>query len=664
VELCLFDDQSVECARYPLNRDTSAVWHIHVPGCQPGQRYGYRVYGDYDAANGLRCNAGKLLVDPYARELDGEFRWSSAVFDFEKQGDELRINVADSAAFVPKSVVTTDSVEIAPARHGVPWAETSIYELNVRGYTMRHPDVPEFARGTFAGMTHAAVLSHIKSLGITSVELMPVHAFIDERHLASQGLRNFWGYNPISFFALANRYANSDARAEFRNMVNVIHDAGLEVILDVAYNHSGEGDETGPTISFRGIDNQTYYRTMPEMPGKYVNDAGCGNTLNVDHPRVRELVVDSLRYWTKDMHVDGFRFDLATILGRSHAGFSTNHPLLQAIENDAVLRNSKLIAEPWDVGPDGYQLGHFAPRWAEWNDRYRDSIRRFWRGDSGEAAGFAGRLSGSADIFDKDGNSKTRSINYISAHDGFTLADVVSYEKRHNYANGEKNRDGHRHNFSCNYGVEGLSGQKALNATRRKQRLNMLATLMLSQGTPMLLAGDEFGNSQGGNNNAYAQDNATGWLDWQGLRDDPEFTNAVRQLLGMRNRWATFRHMQFRHGSIVDSSGWRDIEWLRTDGQRMQADDWAGAEAIFLLLAAPASASGDASQRVALLMNPTVREMIFVLPRQAVGRTWQVLFCSDSPTQKMVNNQSYRMNPRSFAAFLEGPQELDAATPV
>jgi glycogen operon protein len=651
VELCLFDEQSRECARHSLVRHAGDVWHGYLPRCRPGQRYGYRVHGEFDLEKGLRCNAAKLLVDPYARELDGEFRWSAAVFDFDRDGDELR-NTADSAAFIPKSVVTPVSAEVAPTRHRVPWAETSIYELNVRGYTMRHPDVPEFTRGTFAGMTNARVLSHIKSLGVTSVELMPVHAFIDEQHLVSQGLRNYWGYNPISFFALANRYANSNARAEFRDMVNVIHDAGLEVILDVVYNHTGEGDETGPTISFRGIDNQSYYRTMPQLPGMYVNHTGCGNTLDVDHPQVRDLVVASLGYWAEYLRVDGFRFDLATILGRSHDGFSKSHPLLRAIENDKVLRHSKLIAEPWDVGPDGYQLGNFASRWAEWNDRYRDSIRRYWRGDSDAANGCARSLAGSADIFDKGGNGTTRSVNFVAAHDGFTLADVVSYEKRHNHANGEGNRDGHRHNFSCNYGVEGPAGGMTLNATRRQQRLNMLATLLLSQGIPMLLAGDEFGNSQDGNNNAYAQDNATGWLDWSGLQRDPAFADAVRQLLALRNRLAIFRQPQFRHGDVVDASGVRDIDWLRTDGSRMQPDDWVEADTIFLLLAA---AAGGVLKRVALLMNPTLQDKTFLLPPQREGCVWQALFSSTAPARKISGNQRYIVSPRSLSLLLEEP---------
>jgi glycogen operon protein len=419
------------------------------------------------------------------------------------------------------------------------------YEANVRGYTMRHPAVAEADRGKFTGMSNASVLEYIKALGITSIELMPVHAFIDEHHLFKQGLRNFWGYNSISFFAPSPRYASSDPILEFRDMVRAIHDAGLEVILDVVYNHTGEGDKDGPTLSFRGLDNRSYYSTEPNEPGTLINDTGCGNTIDADHPRVQQLILDSLHYWHRTMGVDGFRFDLAPVLGRHNHGFSPAHPLIELITESEALYDAILIAEPWDPGPGGYQLGCFPMRWSEWNDRYRDDVRRFWRGDSGAAPELAKRLQGSPDVFAASGRPANTSVNFVSSHDGFTLADVVSYEQRHNQANGENNRDGHAHNYSSNYGVEGPTDDAGINSIRRQQRLNMLATLLLSQGTPMLLAGDEFGHTQGGNNNAYAQDNETAWLDWSLADEDFEFVGAVRELIRLRRETPALRRSKY-----------------------------------------------------------------------------------------------------------------------
>ncbi|MDA0705372.1 MAG: glycogen debranching protein GlgX [Proteobacteria bacterium] len=432
--------------------------------------------------------------------------------------------------YVPKSVVC-DALQKLPAGPRIPWSETIFYEANVRGYTMLHPAVGELERGTFNGMRHKDVLHYIRSLGVTAIELMPVHAFLSEKHLADKGLRNIWGYNPIAFFAPQPAYANSDPVAEFRDMVHAIHDAGLEVILDVVYNHTAEGDHIGPSLSFRGLDNLAYYSVEPGAPGTYINDTGCGNTMNADHLQVQQLVVDSLRYWHRTMGVDGFRFDLAPVLGRHNHGFSSSHPLLERIGSDSELGNAKLIAEPWDPGPGGYRLGQFPPRWAEWNDRYRDAARAFWRGDAGIAGEFAQRMHGSADLFDRNGRAPQSSVNLVTSHDGFTLADVASYTERHNAANGENNRDGHTHNLSCNFGVEGVTDDATILARRRRHRMNLIATLLLSQGTPLLLAGDEFGNSQHGNNNAYAQDNATGWLDWEPMNRDPDFTEQVRALV-------------------------------------------------------------------------------------------------------------------------------------
>ena len=455
VELCLFDEH-----RNQLSLDLPAcdngVWHGFVPGCRPGQRYGFRVHGPWDPAVGLRCNPAKLLLDPYARQLEGEFDWNGNIGDARLDEDgEIAPCPHDNAWSVPLSVVR------APGRArsrgpAVPWAETLFYECNLRGYTMRHPEVPAADRGRFSGMRHEQVLAYIKALGVTSIELMPLLAWIDEHHLVDKGLRNYWGYNTISFFAPMPRLGAADAPGELQDMIDAIHDAGLEAVLDVAYNHTGEGNGYGPVLSFRGIDNLAYYQTEPGDPASYINDTGCGNTINSDHPRVQQIILDSLRYLHGTIGFDGFRFDLATVLGRHNHGFSGKHPLLEKISTDPQLAAAKLVAEPWDPGPGGYQLGAFPDRWAEWNDRSRDAIRSFWRGDAGTAGELAKRVHGSADIFEKRGRPPLASVNFVTAHDGYTLADVVSYERRHNEANGEDNRDGHQHNYSRHYGVEGV----------------------------------------------------------------------------------------------------------------------------------------------------------------------------------------------------------------
>jgi len=623
VELCLFDDSGNERARYDLPACSDGIWHGFLPDCAAGQRYGYRMHGRYEPDNGLRFNPRKLLIDPYARELSGEFRWVPEVFDFVRDGTDMRANAADSAPFVPKCVVVADLLP-APARPRVPWSDCIVYEANVRGYTMRHPQVPKADRGTFRGMRNGEILDYLSALGVTTIELLPVHAFIDEAQLVSRGLRNYWGYNTLAFFAPAGRYAaGASARDEFREMVDAIHAAGLEVLLDVVYNHTAETDRYGPTLCFRGIDNLAYYRTRPDEPGSYLDDTGCGNTINADHPRVRELIVDSLRYWCRTMGVDGFRFDLATVLGRSVHGFAAEHPLLVSIGNAPDLRHCKLIAEPWDVGPNGYQLGNFPPPWSEWNDRFRDSVRRFWRGDRSEAAELARRVHGSSDLFERSGRTAFASLNFVAAHDGFTLADVVSFEHKHNTANGEDNRDGHAHNFSRNYGVEGATADPVILAERRRQRLNMLATLLLSQGTPMLLAGDEFGNSQGGNNNAYAQDNETGWLDWTGLKADAQFVGQVRQLLELRQRYPLFRQGRFLHGD-------EEISWWHPDGRRMHAQDWADCSAFGMVLPAVAKAAGNGAAAVAVLLNASSGPVPYLLPEDTDNCPWHFEFSTAS----------------------------------
>lgn len=636
VELCLFDASDREFARHTLPDHADGAWHGYLPGCAVGQRYGYRAHGPWDPGQGLRHNPAKLLIDPWARALAGAFCWSPAVYDFVPTDDGWTLNTDDSAAFVPKSVVTATG--LTPKRGcRIPWRETIVYEANVRGYTMRHPGLNDAERGRFRGMSNGRILDYLKSLGITSIELMPVAEFIDEAFLVRRGLRNYWGYNTISFFAPAGRYAHTDAVREFREMVDAIHDAGLEVLLDVAYNHTGESDTRGPSISFRGLDNLSYYRTAAGDPGTYVNDTGCGNTVDTDHSRTRDLILGSLRYWACDMGVDGFRFDLATVMGRTKQQYTREHPLLAAISQDAQLNSLKFVAEPWDPGPGGYQLGNFPACWAEWNDRYRDSVRRYWRGDGSEGAELARRLHGSADIFEGSGRGPWASVNFVTAHDGYTLLDLVSYERRHNEANSEGNVDGHAHNYSCNYGVEGPTDDESVNLRRRQHRLNLLATLFLSEGTPMLLGGDEFGHSQSGNNNAYAQDNEIGWLDWSGLELDPDFTEAVRSLIQHRKDAPPFRQVRYAHGCELDGVLLRNIEWWRPDGQMMEATDWAVGNG-FCLMRATANAAG--IEAVAVLFNPRQESLEFVMRVEPAGYRWN-LGCSTAPDTVRANATSW-----------------------
>ncbi len=607
VELCLFSDDGSLADQIDLPECDENIWHGFMPSITEGQRYGYRVHG-------AGCNPAKLLIDPYARQLDSELIWHPSIFGS---------NSDDSAAFAPKGIVRSSRPPLHRAKQ-IPWSETIFYEANVRGYTMQHPAVNAADRGTFNGMRNKDVIAYLKSLGITSVELLPVHAFADEHHLAEQGLRNFWGYNSINFFAPAPRYASIDPIEEFRGMVNALHDAGLEVILDVVYNHTAESGKNGPTLSFRGIDDRSYYRVADD--GEYVNDTGCGNTIDADSPVVQKLILDSLRYWATQMGIDGFRFDLATILGRHADGFNRDHPLLSAISNDSILRNRKLIAEPWDPGPGGYQLGQFPSSWGELNDKFRDATRAYWRGDIDATAELASRLRGSADVFDNGDRKPHASINKITSHDGFTLADVVSYEHRHNEANGEENRDGHSHNYSCNHGVEGETQDAPILAARRRHRLNLLATLLLSQGTPLLLAGDEFGNSQNGNNNAYAQDNEIGWLDWQGLDDDPEFLAAVKSLIRLRRENDLLHLDEFIHGDASEGESQVSIRWINPDGGNRSSEDWGFGHAFGLLLTRSSSTHQEDS--VAVIFNAWDEELDFKLPHHGSAQSWQLAFSS------------------------------------
>jgi glycogen operon protein len=633
VELCLFDgDGRSELERIDLPEYTDEIWHGYLEGATPGTVYGYRVHGPYEPAHGHRFNPHKLLADPYAREFVGALEWNDACFGYPIGGDDLGFSELDSAPFMPKGVVVDASFDWKRSvRPLVPWDRTIIYEMHVRGFTRRHRGVPEPLRGTFAGMTTVRILRYLRSLGITTVELLPVHTFVNDSHLLERGLTNYWGYNSIGFFAADPRYFADPRRGvqEFKNMVRRFHDAGLEVILDVVYNHTAEGNELGPTFSFKGIDNASYYRLAPDKR-YYINDTGTGNTLNLSHPRVIQLVTDSLRYWVQEMHVDGFRFDLGTILAREPNGFDNQSGFLKAVSQDPVLGAVKLIAEPWDCGPGGYQVGHFPPGWAEWNDRYRDAVRDFWRGEAG-AADLAPRLYGSADLFDHYGRRPQASVNFITAHDGFTLNDLVSYNERHNEANGEHNRDGHSHNRSWNCGAEGPTADAEVNRLRRRQMRNFLATLLLSQGTPMLLAGDEFARTQDGNNNAYCQDNTISWVDWSLLRKNEAQVKFVQRLTQLRASYPILRRSRFLSGKENAELGLKEITWINAGGQEMTAEQWSDArmQCFGMLLDGRAQPTGIKQRGVdatlLLVLNAYHDVVNFTLPGHAGDGRWELL---------------------------------------
>ncbi len=582
VELCLFDPSGRrETARVALPEYTDEVWHGYLPDLRPGQLYGYRVYGPYAPERGHRFNHHKLLLDPYARLLQGSLRWHDALHGYrvgDARGD-LSFDGRDSARYMPKCVVVEEAGQpFGQRRPHQPWRRSVVYELHAGGYTRRHPGVPAPLRGSFRGLAEPAVVSYLADLGVTAVELLPIHAHVDERRLVEAELSNYWGYNSIGFFAPDNRFLSRPDPGEFRLLTRALHEAGIEVLLDVVYNHTAEGGQTGPTLSFRGIDNAVYYHLEPSDPRRTRDFTGCGNSLNLAQPRVLQLVLDSLRYWVQQMGVDGFRFDLATTLARdgADAGFDPGSGFFDAVRQDPVLAGVKLIAEPWDLGPGGYRLGGFPPGWGEWNDQYRDTVRRFWRGDAGQVAALASRLTGSSDIFPNHGRRPTASVNFITAHDGFTLHDLVSYERKHNTANGEDNRDGTDNNLAWNGGVEGPTDDPDITAMRHRQQRNLLATLLLSQGTPMLLAGDEFGHTQHGNNNAYCQDNPLAWPDWARLTaaDGAALHRYLRRLLRLRKRHGVFRRDRFFTGQANGPHGQQDIVWLNADGSEKQGDDW------------------------------------------------------------------------------------------
>jgi glycogen operon protein len=621
IELCLYDDAGrTELARLKLPARSGDVWHGHLGGAGAGLVYGLRAHGPWQPQQGQRFNPHKLLLDPYAREMVGRFEWHDH-HRGQASDDPLRIDRHDNAAGALKARVVHDHFDWqGDAPPATPWSDSLLYEVHVRGFSMLHPGVPEAQRGTYAGLASEAALAHLKRVGITAVNLLPVQQFLDEERLVRLGLRNHWGYNTLGFFCVEPRYAAAGAsgsavRDEFRRMVRRLHGAGIEVILDVVYNHTAETDELGPTLSWRGLDNASYYR-LPEGDAlHYENHSGCGNTLDLSHPRVLQMVMDSLRYWVQQMHVDGFRFDLATVLGRGRQGFDRHAAFFASVAQDPVLQRVKLIAEPWDLGPGGYQLGQFPAGWVEWNDRYRDTMRAFWLGADCTRGEFARRLCASSDLFQQRGRAPSASLNYVVSHDGFTLRDLVSYNDRHNQANGEDGRDGHAHNLSWNCGVEGPSDDPAVQALRARLQRALLATLLLSQGTPMLAAGDELGHSQQGNNNPYCQDNPISWIDWS--RGDESLIDCCAQLIELRRRWLPLAERW--HDQAAGDSG---LVWLQANGQPLSARDWndPGVRALSVRIGQP----GRSPQPLLLLVNAGDHAIDFQLP---AGR-WQLLLDS------------------------------------
>jgi isoamylase len=635
VELCLFDDKGEkEITRLALPEYTHEIWHGYLPDARPGQLYGYRVYGPYEPQSGHRFNHHKLLIDPYAKALAGSIKWDDALFGY-RVGDEkadLSFDDRDSAPFIPKCQVVEPAFTWGKSRPGQrPWHEAIVYEMHVKGFTMRRADVPEERRGTFGGLSYRATVDYLRKLGVTAVELLPVHAFLHDRHLIERGLRNYWGYNTIGFFAPHPEYLGRGGLGEVKTFVQRMHDAGIEVILDVVYNHTAEGSHMGPTLSFRGIDNQTYYYLMGEQ--RFYNDfTGTGNALELRHPYVLRMVTDSLRYWVEEMRIDGFRFDLTTTLARVEGPFDEHASFLDTVAQDPVLASVKLIAEPWDTGIGGYQVGNFPPGWAEWNGKYRDKVRKYWKGEEGQLSEFASRLSGSADMYRRRGRRPWASINFVTAHDGFTLRDLVSYNQKHNEANKEDNRDGSDGNDSWNCGAEGETDDPAIRALRRRQMRNFLATLLLSQGTPMLVAGDEFARTQGGNNNAYCQDSEISWIDWNLDEDAKALLEFTRRLIAIRRAHIVFHRSRFFRRAVIPGTKVKDVTWLRPDGVEMSDENWGDghAKALALLLSGEAGLTHltergeqEPDDTFYLVFNAAHEDVTFALPAAPQGSRWE-----------------------------------------
>jgi isoamylase len=672
VEVCLFDprDPARELGRFQLPENTEFTWHGYVSELEPGTLYGLRVHGPWSPHEGHRCNPHKLLIDPYAKAVSGALRWDDAVLGYVPGGvdPDLRIDPRDSAPYVPRSVVVNDHFEWEGDRALLtPWRKTVIYELHVRGFTKLHPGIPERLRGTYAGLAHPAAIDHLVRLGVTAIELLPVHEFVDDRFLSDRGLTNYWGYSTLGFCAPARRYGSRTRPgavvAEFKAMVKALHQAGIEVILDVVYNHTCEGNHLGPTLSLKGIDNAHYYALAP-LRRYYQNFTGCGNSLNARQPPATRLIVDSLRYWAREMHVDGFRFDLATTLGRDESGaFHEDAALFQIIAQDPLLSRLKLIAEPWDLGPDGYRVGRFPAPMREWNGKYRDAIRRFWRGDENLAGEVGYRLSGSADLYEGSRRRPQASINFITAHDGFTLHDVVSYDRKHNEANGEGNNDGTDDNQSWNCGFEGETDRPDVLDLREQQKRNLLATLLLSQGVPMIVAGDEMGRTQRGNNNAYCQDNALSWLDWDLDSRRLRLLEFTRRLIQFRHEQPVLQRLHFFRGEHIWDSRYKDLTWFRPDGQEMTRDDWEKpfTRAFAFLLGRDAFASFDelghltVGDPILVLINAYWMRIRFNLPQPEPEATWTLALDTVPHAEAQREAQTVRstveISGRSVAVF-------------
>ncbi|GAA3395810.1 glycogen debranching protein GlgX [Cryptosporangium minutisporangium] len=642
VELCLFDESGKE-TRIDLPEREALVWHGYLPRVVPGQRYGYRVHGPYDPAAGARCNPNKLLLDPYAKAIDGEYEWGQELFSYDF-GDPTSFNASDSAPKAMRSVVINPFFDWANDRPlRIPYHESVIYEAHVKGMTIQHPRIPEDVRGTYSGLAHPVMIDYFRRLGVTAVELMPVHQFVHDSGLRERGLSNYWGYNTIGFFAPHNGYASFRGHGgqvqEFKSMVKTLHRAGIEVILDVVYNHTAEGNHLGPTLSFRGIDNAAYYRLVDGDRQHYYDTTGTGNSLNVQHPESLRLLMDSLRYWVTEMHVDGFRFDLASALAREFHEVDRLAAFFDLVNQDPVVSQVKLIAEPWDVGDGGYQVGGFPPLWTEWNGKYRDTVRDFWRGEPGTLGEFASRFAGSSDLYEIDGRRPVASINFVVAHDGFTLTDLVSYNEKHNQANGEDNNDGESHNRSWNGGVEGPTDDADILALREQQKRNFLATLLLSQGVPMLAHGDELGRTQRGNNNVYCQDNDLSWVNWDTARDHEVLTRFTAALVRLRADHPLFRRRRFFLGEPVGDGGIADIAWLRPDGEPMTSADWSadGTRAIVVFLNGNGIHESDplgepiTDDSFLLLFNPSAETTPCRLPGGAYGRAWEIVVDTADP---------------------------------
>jgi isoamylase len=664
VELCLFDDinNSEESLKIPVTEHTNLIWHVYLPGIKPGQLYGYRVHGPYEPENGHRFNPNKLLIDPYAKAIAGTVEWNDALFGYEvgNADEDLSFSESNSAPYIPKSVVIDHRFDWGEDKAPkVAYYNTIIYEAHVKGFTKLHPEVPENLRGTYAGLAHPASVAYLKKLGITSIELMPVHYFLSDRHLGDDGRTNYWGYNTIGFFAPDARYAAgdkiNDQVFEFKNMVKELHNAGIEVILDVVYNHTGEGNQMGPTLTFKGVDNASYYRLTDDNKRYYNDYTGTGNTLNANLPNVLRLMMDSLRYWILEMHVDGFRFDLASTLARELHEVNRLSAFFDIIHQDPVISQVKLIAEPWDIGEGGYQVGKFPPGWGEWNGKYRDDIRDFWNGSENMLSSFAGRITGSSDLYE-DFRRPTASINFITAHDGFTLNDLVSYNEKHNEANGEDNNDGESHNRSWNCGAEGPTDDAGINELRSRQKRNFLTTLFLSQGVPMLVAGDEMGRTQQGNNNAYCQDNEISWLDWE--KQDTELQEFTRQLIHLRREHAAFSRKSWFKGEPTKSDGIEDIAWFLPDGTQMGEEHWqqdfAKSVAVFLngngLHAVNSEGIKVRDDNFYIIFNAADHPLDYKLPAKKYSSDWQVLI----DTSKPVFNPTDKLYKADEIIHLEG----------